>query len=89
MKKLFFLALMLATNTKFAINMSDLSILSVIGVSGIGGSVLFFVLAVRLLGAVRTILVYSSSTAFGIVYSGVYLLESVNVFTISSIIIVA
>ena len=82
-------ALMLATNTNLAINTSDLSLLSMVGVSGIGGSVLFFVLAVRLLGAVRTILVYSSSTAFGIVYSGVYLLESVNVFTISSIIIVA
>ncbi len=82
-------ALMLATDAPFVIGMSDLSLLSFVGVAGIGGSVLFFVLAVRLIGAVRTILVYSSSTAFGIVYSGVYLLESVNIFTISSIVIVA
>lgn len=82
-------ALMMATDASFAINSSDLTLLSFIGVAGIGGSVLFFVLAVRLIGAVRTILVYSSSTAFGIVYSGVYLLESVNPFTISSIVIVA
>lgn len=83
------LALMLATDASFTIGPSDLSLLSFVGVAGIGGSVLFFVLAVRLIGAVRTILVYSSSTAFGIVYSGVYLLESVNPFTISSIVIVA
>ena len=82
-------ALMLATDASFTINVSDLSLLSFVGVAGIGGSVLFFVLAVRLIGAVRTILVYSSSTAFGIAYSGAYLLESINPFTISSIVIVA
>lgn len=85
----FCFALMLVFNTPFTISMSDLSLLSLIGVSGIGGSVLFFVMAVRLIGAVRTILIYSSSTVFGIIYSGVYLLESVNVFTISSLVIVA
>jgi len=85
----FCFALMLVFNTPFTISMSDLSLLSLMGVSGIGGSVLFFVMAVRLIGAVRTILIYSSSTVFGIVYSGVYLLESVNVFTISSLVIVA
>jgi drug/metabolite transporter (DMT)-like permease len=82
-------ALMMATDASFAITSSDLTLLSFIGVAGIGGSVLFFVLAVRLIGAVRTILVYSSSTAFGIVYSGAYLLEAINPFTVSSIVIVA
>lgn len=81
--------LMMITNTPLTISISDLSLLSAIGMSGIGGSVLFFVMAVRLIGAVRTILVYSSSTVFGIIYSGVYLLESINVFTISSLVIVA
>jgi drug/metabolite transporter (DMT)-like permease len=81
--------LMMIFNTPLTISISDLSLLSVIGMSGIGGSVLFFVMAVRLIGAVRTILVYSSSTVFGIIYSGIYLLESINVFTISSLVIVA
>ena len=83
------LAAMLFTGAKFNMSLSDVSLLSVVGVSGIGGSVLFFVLAVRMIGAVRTILVYSSSTAFGIVYSGAYLLEAINPFTVSSIIVVA
>lgn len=85
----FCFVLMLVFQTPLALNMSDFSLLSFVGVSGIGGSVLFFVMAVRLIGAVRTILVFSSSTVFGIIYSGVYLLESINPFTISSLIIVA
>lgn len=81
--------IMLVSQTPMVMNMSDLSLLSFVGVSGIGGSVLFFVMAVRLIGAVRTILVFSSSTVFGIVYSGFYLLESINPFTISSLVVVA
>jgi drug/metabolite transporter (DMT)-like permease len=85
----FCFGLMMVSNTPFTMNISDLSLLSFIGVAGIGGSVMFFVLAVRLIGAVRTILVFSSSTAFGITYSGVYLLETINLLTLSSLIIVA
>lgn len=85
----FCFAVMMALQTPFVLNMSDFSLLSFVGISGIGGSVLFFVMAVRLIGAVRTILVFSSSTVFGIVYAGTYLLESINPFTISSLVIVA
>jgi drug/metabolite transporter (DMT)-like permease len=76
---------MLALGNDFAIDFADLSFLSLIGIAGIGGSVMFFVLAVRLLGAVRTILIFSSTTVFGVFYSAVYLQEPTNLFNIASI----
>jgi len=85
---LFSLILMLILKTPFTVDLSNFPILSFVGIAGIGGSVLFFVMAVRLIGAVRTILIFSSATVFGVVYSAIYLLESVNPFTVSSLAIV-
>lgn len=85
---LFCFALMMVFQTPFTLDISALSVLSFVGVAGIGGSVLFFVMAVRLIGAVRTILIFSSATVFGVIYSAIYLLESIDLFTISSLVIV-
>lgn len=82
---LFCFILMLVSQTPFMIDLSNLSVLSFVGIAGIGGSVLFFVMAVRLIGAVRTILIFSSATVFGVIYSAIYLLEPINPFTISSL----
>lgn len=81
-------ALMLVFHTPFVLELSNFSLLSFVGISGIGGSVMFYVIASRLVGAVRSILVFSSSSVFGIVYSVVYLLEPLNLFIISSLIVV-
>ena len=85
---IFSFILMLVFQTPFTIDLSNFSILSFVGIAGIGGSVLFFVMAVRLIGAVRTILIFSSATVFGVIYSAIYLLELVNLFTVSSLVIV-
>jgi drug/metabolite transporter (DMT)-like permease len=85
---LFCFALMMVFQTPLTIDLSALSLLSFIGIAGIGGSVLFFVMAVRLIGAVRTILIFSSATVFGVIYSAAYLLESIDLFTVSSLVIV-
>jgi drug/metabolite transporter (DMT)-like permease len=83
----FCVALMLIFNTPFVLSLSDFSLLSFVGVAGIGGSVLFFVMAARLIGAVRSILVFSSSSVFGIIYSVVYLAESISSFIVLSLIV--
>ncbi len=66
----------------------NFSILSIIGILGIGGSIMFFVMAVRRIGAVRTVLIYSASTIFGVTYCYMYLGEPINAFNISSIVMV-
>lgn len=85
---LFSFILILVFQIPFTVDLSNFNILSFVGIAGIGGSVLFFVMAVRLIGAVRTILIFSSATVFGVIYSGIYLLEPINLFTVSSLIIV-
>ncbi len=84
----FIFILMLVFQTDFTIDQSTFSLLSFVGIAGIGGSVLFFVMAVRLIGAVRTILIFSSTTIFGVLYSGIYLLEPISLFHVSSVALV-
>lgn len=80
-------ALLFVFQIPIVFDMSDFSLLSFVGIAGIGGSVLFFVLAARLIGAVRSILIFSSASVFGIIYSGIYLLESIDVFIILSLVL--
>lgn len=81
------IVLLFVFQTPIVLNISDFSLLSFVGIAGIGGSVLFFVLAARLIGAVRSILIFSSTSVFGIVYSGIYLMESIDIFIIFSLIL--
>lgn len=83
----FCVGLLIFFKTPLVIDMTDFSLLSFVGVAGIGGSVLFYVLSARLIGAVRSILIFSSTSVFGIVYSWIYLLETIDVFIISSLIL--
>lgn len=82
----FCIALMLVFQTPFNLDLTNFSLLSFVGIAGIGGSVMFYVMSARLIGAVRSILVFSSSSVFGIIYSGIYLMEPIDIFIIMSLI---
>jgi len=62
----------------------EVSIMSIVGFLGIGVTMMFFVMALRLIGAVRTVLIYSTTTVFSIVYSAVILSESISILNIIS-----
>ena len=79
------LFLMLLFEIPFEITFEQFSIISIIGVLGIGVTMMFFVSALKLIGAVRTVLIYSSVTIFGIIYSGIYLAEEITIFNIVSL----
>ena len=44
----------------------------------------FFVLALRLIGAVRTIILYSTTTIFGVLFAGLFLAEEISLIHIFS-----
>jgi len=44
-----------------------------------------FVLALRFLGAIRTILIYSTTTVFGVMFAGIFLGEQITVFDVSAL----
>lgn len=78
------LAMMVLFEVPFFATLEQLSVMSVVGVLGIGVTMMFFVMALRLIGAVRTVLIYSSTTVFSIVYSIIVLSESLTVLNIAS-----
>ena len=82
---IFAFSLLLIFNIPLTVNLTTLSIISVVGVFGLGFAALFFVIALRLIGAVRTVLIYSANTVFGIIYSGIYLGESITLTNLSSL----
>ena len=81
----FTLALMLYFEIPFDIGLEQFSIISMVGFLGIGVTMMFFVIALRLIGAVRTVLLYSTSTIFSVIYSTVYLSEAVTMINIASV----
>jgi len=78
------LSLMLWFQVPFDISLEQLSVISFVGFLGIGLTMMFFVIALRLLGAVRTVLIYSTTTIFSIVYSVFILSETITILNLVS-----
>lgn len=78
------LGLMLFFQIPFDISLEQLSIMSIVGFLGIGVTMMFFVMALRLIGAIRTVLIYSTTTVFSIVYSVIVLAETTTILNIVS-----
>jgi len=78
------LFLMLLFEIPFDISLEQISVMSIVGFLGIGVTMMFFVMALRLIGAVRTVLIYSTTTVFSIVYSAIMLSETISILNIIS-----
>jgi len=63
------LVVALAFNLPIDLRLEDMPIILLSGIFGIGMAVLFIVRAIKYIGAVRTILIFSTTTIFGIIYS--------------------
>ena len=84
----FALLVLVILNIPFDVNLNDIPLISLLGIAGTGIATLFFVMALRLLGGVRTILLYSTTAIFGIIFSGLVLSEDITSVDIFSIILV-
>lgn len=76
-----FTALVIAVLIKSPLNFedfNDLIVISITGIFGIGISILFMVLAIQYIGSIRTILIFSTTTIFGIIFASVYLKEDIS-----------
>lgn len=78
------LGLMFLFQIPFNISFEEISVMSIVGFLGIGVTMVFFVSALRLIGAVRTVLIYSTTTVFSIVYSTLILSESITIMNMVS-----
>ena len=78
------LTLMLLFEIPFDITLEQISIMSFVGFLGIGVTMMFFVIALRIIGAVRTVLIYATTTVFSIIYSTFILSENITILNIAS-----
>ena len=81
----FSLVLMFLLEIPFDITLEQISVMSFVGIFGVGMTMIFFVMALRLIGAVRTVLIFSTATVFSVIYSIIHLSESITPFNIISV----
>jgi drug/metabolite transporter (DMT)-like permease len=78
------LSLMVYFEIPFDVSLDQISVMSLVGFLGIGVTMMLFIMALRLIGAVRTVLIYSTTTVFSIVYSALILSETITILNITS-----
>ena len=82
------LALLVIFQIPYNINLEQLAPISLLAILGTGLATIFFLIALRLIGAIKTILIYSTTSVFGIIFSGTILLETVTLTDVISILLV-
>jgi len=85
---MFMFALLFIFQVPFEIDLAHLPLISIISICGIGLSGFCFIIALKLIGAVRTVLIFSANTVFGLIYSMAYLGETLTLFNLTSVILV-
>ena len=70
------------------VELSQLPGILVMSILGTGMSTLFFLMALKMIGTVRTVLLYSTTAVFGVIFSGLFLGEAITTIDIMSLALV-
>ena len=84
----FALFLIVIFQIPFDIQIEHIPSILFLGIFVTGLAYYFFILALRYIGAIRTILIYSTTTVFGVLFAGIFLFEEITIFDLSSLAIV-
>lgn len=82
-------SLVLILQIPFEIDFRQIPSIVVIGLFGTGIATFFFIISLRFIGAIRTILLFSTTTVFGMVFAAIFLQETVTLSHVFSIILVS
>lgn len=82
------LVLIISFQIPFEIELAQMPNVLIIAILATGMSTLFFLIGLKLIGAVRTILLYSTTSIFGVIFSSMILFEKVSTTDIFSVIVV-
>ena len=69
------------------ISAKQIPYLILLSVLGFGGSLYFFLQSLKRIGTIRTVVLFSMSSVFGLVFAGIFLHEKISVFQIIAIVI--
>jgi len=81
----FALVLVTIFQVPFDIQVAHIPSILFMGIFVTGLGYYFFVLALRFLGAIRTILIYSTTTVFGVMFAGIFLGEQITPFDVGAL----
>ena len=70
------------------VDLMQLPSILVLSILGTGMSTLFFLMALKFIGTMRTVLLYSTTSIFGVFFSGLFLAEVITVMDILSLVLV-
>jgi drug/metabolite transporter (DMT)-like permease len=72
-------------NIPISFEVEDLGKIALYAIAGIGMSSILFIVALRILGGSRTVILYSTNSAFGVLFSGIFLSEQITMISWISI----
>jgi len=71
----------------FQISPTQIPYVILLSILGIGGSLYFFLHSLKRIGTIRTIVIFSTSSVFGLIFAGLFLREQISPFQIIAIIV--
>ena len=84
----FAMVIMMIFQVPFDLPLEQMPVIVYMGIFVSGLSYYFFVIALRLIGAIRTVLIYSTTTVFGVSFSAIFLGETITEVNIVSVAII-
>ena len=84
----FAVGLMIMFNIPFNVDWSQVPSIVLLAIIGTGIAAFLFIIALRLIGAIRTLLIFSTSAAFGVIISSIFLGEAITIANVVSITLV-
>lgn len=85
----FVLITMAIFQVPFQVDLMQLPSIALIGLFGTGFATFLFLLALKIIGTTRTILLYSTNFIFGVIFATVFIHESLTVINLASILLSA
>lgn len=81
------LAVVFVTHVPILLKASEIPFVLLLGVVGFGMSLYFFLKAVKIIGIVKTIVIFATSSVFGLIFAVSFLHETVSVYQIIAIMV--
>lgn len=81
------LAVIFSMRIPFQISTTQIPYVILLSVLGFGGSLYFFLQSLKRIGTIRTIVIFSMSSVFGLGFAGLFLHEQISIFQIIAILI--
>ena len=83
----FVLCIMASFHIPFQVDLTQLPSIAVLGLLGTGMATFLFLTALKLIGTTRTVLLYSTNFAFGVIFAMLFLHESITMINLASIVL--